>query len=69
VKVLLSATPGYLLMTIKDIGDGFDVSRVRTKGGLGLVSMAERVRLIHGVLSIESAERKGTVVTVQVPIA
>jgi signal transduction histidine kinase len=68
VKVLLSATPRQLLMTIKDIGDGFDLAKVRSKGGLGLVSMEERVRLIHGLLSIESAPRKGTVVTVRVPM-
>ena len=68
VKVLLSATPVQLLMTIKDIGDGFDLAKVRSKGGLGLVAMEERVRLIHGLLSIESAPRKGTVVTVRVPI-
>jgi signal transduction histidine kinase len=68
VKVLLSATPVQLLMTIKDIGDGFDLAKVRSKGGLGLVSMEERVRLIHGLLSIESAPRMGTVVTVRVPI-
>jgi signal transduction histidine kinase len=68
VKVLLSATPIHLLMTIKDIGDGFDLATVRLKGGLGLVRMEERVRLIQGLLSIESAPRKGTVVTVRVPI-
>ena len=68
VKVLLSATRGHLVMTIKDIGDGFDVAEVRAKGGLGLVRMEERVRLIHGILSIESAPQKGTVVTVRVPL-
>jgi len=68
VKVLLSATPIQLLMTIKDIGDGFDLAKVRMKGGLGLVTMEERVRLIQGLLSIESAPRKGTVVTVRVPV-
>jgi signal transduction histidine kinase len=54
-------------MTIKDNGAGFDLDGVRSKGALGLVSMEERVRLVRGVLSIESAERKGTVVTVRVP--
>jgi PAS domain S-box-containing protein len=68
VKVLLSATSSQLVMTIKDIGDGFDLAKVRSKGGLGLVSMEERVRLIHGILSIESAPQKGTVVMVRVPI-
>jgi PAS domain S-box-containing protein len=68
VKVLLSVTRGHLVMTIKDIGDGFDLAKVRSKGGLGLVSMEERVRLIHGILSIESAPRKGTAVTVRVPM-
>jgi PAS domain S-box-containing protein len=68
VKVLLSVTQGHLVMTIKDIGDGFDLAKVRSKGGLGLVGMEERVRMIHGMLSIESAPRKGTVVTVRVPI-
>lgn len=67
VRVLLSATRGHLVMKIKDVGGGFDLARVRAKGGLGLVRMEERVRLIHGTLSIESAPRKGTAVTVRVP--
>jgi len=69
VQVLLTVSRGNLVMTIKDIGAGFDLDKVRLKGGLGLVRMGERVRLIHGTLSIISAPRKGTAITVRVPLS
>jgi signal transduction histidine kinase len=38
VRVSLSESPGEVLLTIADHGIGFDVARVRTSGGLGLVA-------------------------------
>jgi signal transduction histidine kinase len=38
-------------------GAGFDVQGAKKKGGLGLPSMQERIRLVHGRLSVESTGR------------
>ena len=37
-------------------------------GGLGLVSMRERARLIGGTLSISSTPGQGTLVTLELPL-
>jgi PAS domain S-box-containing protein len=69
VSVTLSGgAPGFRL-SIKDNGTGFDPTAPRSKGGLGLISIKERVRLVGGTLSIESRPGKGTRVTVEVPVS
>lgn len=55
-------------LKIQDIGDGFDLKKVKTKGGLGLISMDERVRLVGGTFSIQSEIGKGTIVEVRIPL-
>lgn len=57
-----------IIMIVEDFGDGFDMKDIKHKGGLGLVSMDERVRLVDGVLSIQSAPGRGTRVVVRVPL-
>ena len=57
---------GVSLM-ITDSGSGFDIDAVSKKGGLGLISMEERVRSVGGTLSIQSARTKGTTIQVLVP--
>lgn len=52
--------------TVKDWGDGFDLHQAM-KGGLGLISMEERVRAEGGSLTIRSREKEGTTVTAFVP--
>ena len=48
-------------------GAGFDVDVAVAKGGLGLVSMRERLRLVGGRLSIEALHRQGTRISACVP--
>jgi len=68
-SVSLDATGPELLLRVQDRGIGFDASRLRTAPGLGLSSMQERIRLIHGKLSLVSASGQGTTVEVCVPVA
>jgi signal transduction histidine kinase len=68
VRVRLEGVPGGIRMRIEDVGDGFDLQEARRKGGLGLVSMEERARLVNGKLSIQSQPGKGTTVEVFVPL-
>jgi PAS domain S-box-containing protein len=69
VTVTLSAVKQGLRLTIKDNGVGFNPAAVPPKGGLGLISIRERVRLAGGTLSMKSRPGQGTQVTVEVPAA
>ena len=53
---------------VSDTGVGFDVEAARRNGGLGLLSMQERVHLVHGELFIESSPGKGTRIVAKVPV-
>ncbi len=69
VRILLSGRKDGVTLRVEDTGDGFDVSQVRNKGGLGLISMEERVRLLNGKFVIESHPGKGTRIEVFIPLA
>jgi len=60
-----------LRMTISDDGRGFLVpetlSDLAGSGRMGLAGMAERVRLLGGVLNIESVPGRGSIVEVELP--
>jgi two-component system CheB/CheR fusion protein len=68
VRAALTGSSEEITLVIQDFGDGFDVEEVRGKGGLGLVSMDERVRLVNGTFSIQSGPGMGTRVEVHVPL-
>ena len=70
VEVSLKRRPGVVRMEIHDNGRSFDVQRVllakRIKR-LGLLGMRERVEMVGGTFSVESAPDKGTRIRVQMP--
>ena len=68
VTVSLSRSEIGLHLTIEDDGIGFDVAEVRDKAGLGLQSIRERARLVHGTCHIRSEPEKGTTIEVTVPL-
>jgi signal transduction histidine kinase len=68
VKVSLVGIDCAVQLTVRDLGEGFDVGEVRGKG-LGLVSMEERARWVGGTLRIESTPGEGTSVEAEVPVA
>ena len=65
----LRCTGQDLLLRVEDLGKGFDVESSRSKKGLGLLSMRERLRLVGGTVLIESRLSKGTRIGVSVPMA
>lgn len=67
VRVNLTCKQGILLLTIRDLGVGFDTAREK-QPGLGFVSMEERARLVGGVWRVESQINEGTTVEVEVPL-
>jgi signal transduction histidine kinase len=67
VRVILGRTVEELSLSVADDGRGFDVEAGRNRSGLGLVSMEERVRLVHGRLDIVSGTH-GSSITVHIPL-
>jgi PAS domain S-box-containing protein len=55
-------------LRIADDGIGFDTRHSATRRGLGLTSMTERVRMLSGNFSLQSAPGHGTQVAIEVPI-
>lgn len=56
-------------LTVTDNGRGFDPSAARPAGvHLGIASLTERVRLVGGRFSLESAPGRGTKIAVSVPL-
>lgn len=66
--VTLAGTDNGILLSIRDDGIGFDSVQLHGKAGLGLASMEERVRLVHGDLFVKSEPGQGTVIEVQIPL-
>jgi len=56
-------------LVIADRGSGFDVEKTKGNGGLGLLSMQERIHLVHGRLSVESKLGSGTRIFAVVPLS
>jgi len=68
VKVILEGNDEALILQVIDLGVGFDQDADVAGEGLGLISMTERARQIHGRFSIKSSLGKGTTMTVEVPL-
>ena len=56
-----------LCLEVCDNGSGFDATEIAGKGGLGLVSMRERLRLVGGELDIDAGVAAGTHLAARVP--
>ncbi len=67
-RVELSGTAEELALQISDTGTGFDPESVQARGGLGLLSMRERLRIVSGKISFERLEPSGTRIEVRVPM-
>jgi signal transduction histidine kinase len=65
VSIVIARKEGSVTAVIEDDGVGFRPDG-RTDG-LGLVGMRERVALVGGRLTIESARGSGTTLVAQVP--
>jgi signal transduction histidine kinase len=67
-QVLLRKVGKNLVLSVRDEGVGFDVSNLRKKEGLGILSMEERAHLLGGRFEIHSEYGKGTRIVVSVPL-
>jgi len=66
-SVSLWAIGEEIQLVVRDAGAGFDVEEARKNRGLGLVSMQERIHLVHGRFAVDSHPGKGTRVFAAVP--
>ncbi len=68
VTVHLSGDSQHLVLIISDDGIGFEVGRMRSARGLGLISMRERIHLVGGNFEISSKLGAGTKIQARVPL-
>jgi PAS domain S-box-containing protein len=68
VTVSLKSVDGEISLSVIDDGVSFDPSLNPNAGGLGLISMRERARLVHGHMMLTSKPGHGTTVDVRVPL-
>jgi signal transduction histidine kinase len=66
-RVELTGMRDGICLCVVDAGIGFDPSSPGDRGGLGLVSMRERLNLVGGTIRIESRPGGGTRIEVWVP--
>jgi signal transduction histidine kinase len=68
IRVALNFDTRSVQLIISDDGCGFDTSNQIADGHFGLIGMRERADEIGGVLTIQSAEQRGTQITIDVPL-
>jgi two-component system CheB/CheR fusion protein len=68
VDVTLTGARRTLRLKISDQGHGFEPGEARTRGGMGILNMEERVRLLGGRFILKAQPGKGVTLTVQVAL-
>jgi two-component system sensor histidine kinase NreB len=66
--VELYGTSESIELTVTDAGKGFEEQEAFTRPGLGLISMRERLQLVHGELSVKSTPGVGTTIYARIPL-
>ncbi|HXF12577.1 MAG TPA: PAS domain S-box protein [Terriglobales bacterium] len=69
IEVRLTETSEGIHLSVSDSGRGFDMEAAKHGRGLGLTSMQDRVRLVHGSIVIDSQPMRGTTIHVRVPLS
>jgi len=54
-------------VVVQDDGVGFNLQTAKGRGGLGLIGMEERARLVNGTWSVESQPNRGTRIALEIP--
>ena len=68
-EVALRRIGGSLEVTVRDDGVGFAVQEPRKPESFGLLGLRERISLLRGTASIDSAPGAGTTIVVTIPLA
>ncbi len=67
-RITLKTRDGDLLVEVADDGKGFDSRIADREGHLGIAGMRERVEVLGGTFSVNSAPGRGTVVRASLPM-
>lgn len=67
-SVDLRGTQDFIQLRVSDNGRGFEKEQVFTDGGLGLISMRERIQMVGGEFEIKSEIGAGTTIHARVPL-
>ena len=65
ILVQLTKTPGKVLITVEDNGNGFDLAAQQKSTGIGLSNIKHRVNYFNGNIDIESSLGEGTTVNIE----
>ena len=68
-RITLKVRAGELRVEVADGGRGFDTDTAGADGHLGIEGMRERVEILGGTFSVQSAPERGTVVRASIPLA
>lgn len=68
VKIKINIENGHFALSVSDNGKGITESEKSEQHSLGILGMRERAHLISGEIDINSVEKQGTVILVQVPL-
>jgi two-component system sensor histidine kinase DegS len=70
--VIIKKMDDYIRLTVRDNGKGFRLDQLdlhsKDKGGMGLIGMQERLRLVNGQFLVESEPGKGTTIRATIPL-
>jgi signal transduction histidine kinase len=69
ISVWTGVLEDKLMIEISDQGAGFDMSQLTANGkSRGILGMRERVKFVGGRVNIQSAQGKGTEISIQIPL-
>ena len=66
VSIQLMRNKGFLVMMVEDDGRGIDTTPAND--GIGMRSIADRARMLHGTFDISGTGGQGTVATLRIPL-
>lgn len=64
----LTRMTNEVFFSITDNGKGFSTERLKKLAGNGIRNMRDRVNLLNGTIDIKSAEDKGTLIMIKIPV-
>jgi PAS domain S-box-containing protein len=67
-SISLSKQEDTLVLLVEDDGKGFDPKQLSTKG-IGLQTIKDRVKLLNGIISINSYPGNGTLIEISLPLS
>lgn len=68
IQVWLDISDTFARVAVEDNGKGFNLDEIAKKSGMGLKVTKERVEMLGGEFSVDSAENRGSRISFQIPI-